>query len=113
MAETIVDDRLWENFHRAVNMSSRDLRKWLAVQGAGEITETEPDQAGSELGHRVADILGKRRADVTPDDVEVMRRVVDKVTDLRGGDTGQWEPTAGEDHWRHRLMNVGHDPLAP
>ena len=113
MAETIVDDRLWENFHRAVNMSSRDLRKWLAVQGAGEIAETEPDQAGSELGHRVADILGKRRADVTPDDVEVMRRVVDKVPALRGGDTGQWEPTAGEDHWRHRLMNVGHDPLAP
>lgn len=24
-----------------------------------------------------------------------------------------WEPTAGEEHWRRRLMNVGHDPLKP
>lgn len=74
MAETIVDDRLWENFHRAVNMTSRDLRQWLAVQGAGETTETEPDRAGSELGHRVVDVLGKRRSDLTPDDVDVMQR---------------------------------------
>ncbi|HVX54007.1 DUF3140 domain-containing protein [Nocardioides sp.] len=112
MAETIVDDRLWENFHRAVNMTSRELRDWLAVQGAGEETETEPDRAGSELGHHVADILGKRRADLTPDDVAVMRRVVDKVADLRG-EGEEWEPTAGDDRWRRRLMNVGHDPLKP
>lgn len=112
MAESIVDDRLWENFHRAVNMTSRQLRDWLAVQGAGEETETEPDRAGSALGHHVADILGKRRADLTPDDVTVMRRVVDKVADLRG-DGEEWEPTAGDDHWRRRLMNVGHDPLKP
>jgi len=112
MAETIVDDRLWENFHRAVNMTSRELREWLSVQGAGEETETEPDHAGSELGHRVADILGKRRADLTSDDVDVMRRVVDKVADLRGTDD-VWEPTAGDDRWRRRLMNVGHDPLKP
>lgn len=112
MAETIVDDRLWENFHRAVNMTSRELRDWLSVQGAKEQTETEPDHAGSHLGHHVADILGKRRADITPDDVDVMRRVVDKVADLRGEDE-EWEPTAGDDHWRRRLMNVGHDPLKP
>jgi len=113
MADTIVDDLLWENFHRAVNMTSRELRDWLSVQGAGEETETEPDHAGPHLGHRVADILAKRRADLTADDVETMRRVVDKVTDLRGGDVGEWEPTAGEEHWRRRLMNVGHDPLKP
>lgn len=52
MAETIVDDRLWENFHRAVNMTSRDLRQWLAVQGAGRRprpNRTEP-AAGSATG---------------------------------------------------------------
>jgi hypothetical protein len=45
--------------------------------------------------------------------VVVMERVVDKVSDLRGPDSGVWEPTAGEDRWRRRLMNVGHDPLKP
>ena len=42
MAETIVDDLLWENFHRVVNMSSRELRDWLIVEGAGEETRRSP-----------------------------------------------------------------------
>ena len=110
MAESIVDDDLWQDFHRVVNMTSRELRDWLTVQGAGEDTEELPDQSGSHLGHRVLDILGKRRADLTPDDVEVMDQVVDKVMSQRGVDL---EPTAGEAAWRRRLMNVGHDPLKP
>ena len=110
MATSIVDDVLWENFHTVVNMTSRELRDWLAVQGADEDTEEVPDRAGPPLGHRVLDILGKRRSDVTADDVEVMQKVVDKVLSQRREDL---EPTAGDDHWRRRLMNIGHDPLKP
>jgi hypothetical protein len=110
MADSIVDDQLWEDFHRVVNMTSADLRAWLAVQGAGEETEEFPDRAGSHLGHRVLDILGKRRADVTPDDIDVMEQVVERVTSQRREDL---EPTAGEAAWRRRLMNIGHDPLKP
>ena len=110
MAGTIVDDQLWQDFHRVVNMTSAELRDWLAVQGAGEETEEVPDRAGSHLGHRVLAILGKRRADVTPDDVEVMGLVVEKVMAERREDL---EPTAGEAAWRRRLMNIGHDPLKP
>jgi hypothetical protein len=110
VAESIVDDDLWDDFHRVVNMTSRELRDWLAVQGADEETEQLPDQAGSHLGHRVLAILGKRRADVTSDDVEVMERVVARVRSQRREDL---EPTAGEAAWRRHLMNVGHDPLKP
>ncbi|MDN4162427.1 DUF3140 domain-containing protein [Nocardioides abyssi] len=110
MAESIVEDELWEDFHRVVNMTSRELRDWLAVQGADEDTEALPDQAGPELGHRVLAILGKRRADLTPDDVDVMDRVVETIVAERGPDP---EPTAGEDSWRRGLMNLGHDPLKP
>lgn len=110
MADTIVDDTLWDDFHRVVNMSSRELRDWLLVEGAGEQAEQEPDRAGSPLGHRVLEILGKRRSDVTPDDVEVMEQVVDLVTSERSVDL---EPTAGDAAWRHGLMDVGHDPLKP
>ena len=110
MAESIVDDQLWEDFHRVVNMTSRELRDWLAVQGADEETEELPDQAGSPLGHRVLDVLGKRRSDVTRDDVAVMEQVVERVMSQRREDL---EPTAGEAAWRRRLMNVGHDPLKP
>jgi hypothetical protein len=110
VAESIVDDQLWDDFHRVVNMTSRELRDWLSVQGADEATEEVPDRAGSHLGHRVLDILGKRRSDATPDDVAVMEQVVERVTSQRREDL---EPTAGEPAWRRRLMNVGHDPLRP
>ena len=110
MAETIVDDLLWENFHRVVNMTSRELRDWLIVEGAGEETETVPDQAGSPLGHRVLAILGKRRADCTPDDVEVMDQVVELVVAERGEEL---DSAVGDDEWRRRLMDIGHDALKP
>jgi hypothetical protein len=110
MANSIVNDELWDEFHLVVNMTSPELRDWLAVQGADEETENLPDQAGSHLGHRVLDILGKRRADLTPDDVDVMGLVVGRVRAERRDDL---EPTAGDDAWRRRLMNVGHDPLQP
>lgn len=110
MASTIVDDTLWENFHRVVNMTSRELRDWLAVEGAGETTEALPDQAGSQLGRRVLDILGKRRSDVTDDDVEVMQRVVDKVVGKRGVEL---DAPIDDDKERRRLMDIGHDPLKP
>lgn len=110
MADNIVDQDLWDDFHRVVNMTSRELRDWLTVQGADEETEEVPDRAGSHLGHRVLEILGKRRSDATPDDVDVMNQVVERVTAQRREDL---EPTAGEAAWRRRLMNVGHDPLKP
>jgi hypothetical protein len=34
--------------------------------------------------------------------------VVEKIHAERRADL---EPTAGQDHWRHRLMTLGHDPL--
>lgn len=39
-----------------------------------------------------------------------MRSVVHDVTVERGPD---FEPTAGDDDWRRRLMTLGHDPLKP
>jgi hypothetical protein len=110
MAETIVDDITWENFHRVVNMTSRELRDWLAVEGAGETTEEVPDQAGPPLGRRVLDILAKRKADLTEDDVAVMRRVIDKIVAKRGEDL---DGIIDDDRERRRLMDLGHDALKP
>jgi Protein of unknown function (DUF3140) len=110
MADTIVDEITWENFHRVVNMTSRELQAWLLVEGAGERTESLPDQAGPPLGHRVLEILGKRKADLTDDDVAVMRRVVDKVVGKRGEELDR---PVDDDRDRRRLMDLGHDSLKP
>jgi len=105
-----VDAELWDEFHRVVNMTSRELADWVRVQSAGEETEELPDQAGRSLGRRVLGILGKRQVDLTDEDVDAMSKVVEVVRRERGADL---EPTAGDDHWRRRLMAIGHDPLKP
>lgn len=110
MAESVVDDELWKEFHRVVNMTSRELDEWLRTRSATEDAEEVPDQAGTETGRHVLHILGKRRTDLSDDDVRVMQNVVDRVLAERRNDL---EPTAGEAHWRYRLMSMGHDPLKP
>ncbi|MEV6796361.1 DUF3140 domain-containing protein [Streptomyces sp. NPDC051320] len=95
-ASTHVSETLWDEFHTVVNMTSRELQEWLSVEAAGEETEEVPDRAGKPIGRRVLEILGKRRTDVTPDDVRVTERVCEIVRAQRdpsldpqgGGTTG-------------------------
>ena len=105
-----VDDRLWQEFHDAVNMTSRELQDWLQTAASGTDTEALPDQAGPEVGRRVVEVLGKRRTDITDSDAAVMTNVIDLV---RREDPGPDGGHAGDDAWRRRLMTVGHDPLKP
>ncbi|WP_137991725.1 DUF3140 domain-containing protein [Streptomyces vilmorinianum] len=105
-----VPQELWDEFHRVVNMTSRELREWLRTSSATEAAEVVPDAAGTETGRRVADILGKRPGDLTDEDVRVMREVVDTV---RGQRVAGLDTKAGDAAWRHRLMSLGHDPLKP
>lgn len=103
-------DELWDEFHTVVNMTSRELGDWLRVRSADEDSEPFLDETGSETGQHVLRLLNKRKTDLEADDVRVMRNVVDRVRSERREDL---EPTAGEAHWRHRLMTIGHDPLKP
>jgi hypothetical protein len=103
-------EELWNEFHRVVNMTSRELGEWLRTRAATPEEESLPDRSGSHLGRRVLEILGKRKSDLIDDDIAVMRQVVDRVHEQRRDDL---EPTAGQAHWRYRLMSIGHDPLKP
>jgi hypothetical protein len=108
VADTRVDEELWNEFHRVVNMTSRELSEWLRTRSAQPDTEALPDQAGTPTGQRVLSILGKRRTDLDAEDIRVMRTVVDRVHAERRDDL---EPTQGQATWRRRLMSLGHDPL--
>ncbi|GAA1933271.1 DUF3140 domain-containing protein [Streptomyces sodiiphilus] len=100
-------ERLWDEFHRIVNMTSHELGAWLRISSAGERTEALPDRSGSEQGRHVLAVLQKRRVDLTDDDIRLMEEVVGTVrTELEEGPDG-----APEADWRHRLMSLGHDPL--
>ncbi|WP_280382024.1 DUF3140 domain-containing protein [Nocardia wallacei] len=108
MAESIVDNELWNEFHRVVNMPAPELRDWLHIDAAGPEAEPYPARAEAPLGERVLAILGKRRTDLDDHDVAVMRTVVRRVRAEREPEP---ESTAGGTEWRHALMSIGHDPL--
>ncbi|MEV6946585.1 DUF3140 domain-containing protein [Streptomyces sp. NPDC051172] len=110
MTDALELDALWDDFHRAVNMTSQELAAWLRVSDADENTEPLPEQAGSPTGQHVLAILQKRRTDLTDDDVRVMYEVVDTVTEESDLEN---EPAAEDTDRRHRLMTIGHDPLKP
>jgi hypothetical protein len=92
---------VYEEFHRVVNMTSQELGAWLS-------TDTGADPALAELGRDVAEILGKRKVDLTEGDAAIMERAADFVAERLGSPP----PEGTEDvAWRRSLMTVGHDPL--
>ncbi|WP_328875163.1 DUF3140 domain-containing protein [Streptomyces sp. NBC_00287] len=110
MTDPLELDALWEDFHRAVNMTSQELAAWLRVSDASEESEPLPEHAGTPTGQHVLAILQKRRTDLTDDDIQVMYEVVDKVAEQADVEN---EPEAEDSSRRHQLMSLGHDPLKP
>lgn len=100
-------DTLWQRFHGAVNMTSRELADWLGSQP--DLTPTPGTAEPAPLGQALVKVLRKRRTDLTDADLDVMRKVVDVVNDETAG-ISHGELLADERR-RHRLRNVGHDPF--
>jgi hypothetical protein len=100
-------DEVWEAFHRAVNMTSRELRDWLHTEPAQAVRGLRPrDASAQETGGRVLEIFSKRKQHLVGDDVRLMRWVVDFVASRLEGPR-----VVSSDQWRQELMTVGHDPL--
>lgn len=99
-------EQIWNRFHEVVNLTSRELTDWLGTQPD---LDTRP---GSDhpppLGVAVLSILRKRRVDLTDDDVVTMQKVIDVVEEETEGVP---EEQLTDERRRHRLLNVGHDPL--
>lgn len=101
--------QLWDDFHSCVNINSEKFRIWLMTEGSNE--EGFPDNSAlnmSARGRSILGILGKRRTDLTNDDLEVMITTVEDIRALLDR-----RPAAGasDDRWRRALMDLGHDPL--
>lgn len=103
------DAELWDEFHRVVNMTSRELAHWLGAHPEKAPPQPRAARAGSPSGLDVLRLLSRRRADLTEADLQLMRTVVRRVNTERRGDheSGGWAT------WRNRLMSLGHDPLKP
>ncbi|MFE9681303.1 DUF3140 domain-containing protein [Streptomyces sp. NPDC006285] len=96
-------------FGDAVNMTPGSLKKWLDTDDSKSVGQSDGDgeSVGHASGRRIVELLEKKKADLTDDDVAHMRKVVGYVhRHLKQQPSGDVTDT----RWRYSLMNWGHDP---
>jgi hypothetical protein len=109
----VTDERLddvWDDWQQAVNMSPRELERWLDTDESKSVGQKDGggEATGHKSGRRIVEILRSKKADLTADDVAHMRKVVGYVhRHLAQRPSGDVEETP----WRYSLMNWGHDPM--
>lgn len=102
-------DDTWKRFKETVNMTARDLEKWLQTEQSQRVGQKrgKGEATGHASGRRIVEILRSKRADLTDDDYAHMRKVVGyakrHLAQRPGGDVS-------DSAWRYSLMNWGHDP---
>ncbi len=99
-------------FREAVNMTPKQIETWLNTEESQSVGSTKggkrKESVGHESGRRIIEILRKKQADYTDEDLKHMRKVTGYVhRHLAQGPEGDVEKTP----WRYSLMNWGHDPL--
>ncbi len=105
-----MSDDIHDEFGHAVNMTARELEKWLDTdeskdsgqhKGGGEST-------GHQSGRHIVAILQKKKADITDADESHMHKV---VAYIKRHSAQRPSGDVRETTWRYSLMNWGHDPL--
>lgn len=100
-----------KDFKKAVNMTASEIGKWLETDHSKEVGQKSSEGAestGHQSGRHIIDILHKKQADYTEDDIAHMRKVNSYVA-RHSAQRPDGDVT--ETHWRYSLMNWGNDPL--
>lgn len=105
-------DEIRREFDRVVNLTPAELTKWLDTEESRSVGWTrkgEDESVGHQSGRRIVEIKRKKKAELTDEDYEHMRKVVGYVRrhEAQGGPAGD----KSHSRWRYSLMNWAHDPL--
>ncbi|SDF93643.1 DUF3140 domain-containing protein [Klenkia brasiliensis] len=106
------DKQIRDDFHEAVNMTAKELEKFLETDESKEVGQKSGgsgESTGHESGRRIVDLLGTKVADLTDDDHQHMEKVTGYVK--RHLAQGPSKNDVEDSKWRYSLMNWGHDPL--
>jgi len=105
-------DTIRAEFGEAVNMTAGELEKWLATdesQSVGQKSDGSGESTGHESGRRIVELLRRKKADLTDDDLAHMRKVHGYVARHLAQQPAKEDVETSR--WRYSLMNWGHDPL--
>ena len=101
-------DDVWDDWQQSVNMTASQLETWLQTDESKSVGQGEGESTGHQSGRRIVEILHTKKADLSDDDAQHMRKVVGYVKrHLAQRPDGDVTDT----RWRYSLMNWGHDPL--
>ncbi len=106
----IDEDRVYRDFHRAVNMAPAELEDWLKSEQSCKVgwkADGRSESIGHASGRRIVALLRTHRAALSDADYAHMRKVVGYVR----RHTAQRPENIVTSRWRYSLMNWGHDPL--
>lgn len=105
--------KIQKDFADAVNMTASELKTWLATKESrsvgwkGEDGKGSGESVGHASGRRIVALLGRKKAELSDDDIAHMRKVVGYVRRHKA----QEPANVATSRWRYSLMNWGHDPL--
>jgi hypothetical protein len=94
--DSVDADGIREVFADIVNMTARELERWLQTDESKSVGQERGESTGHKSGRRIVHLLKTKKADLSGSEFAHMRKV--------NGDVSR---TA----WRYSLMNWGHDPL--
>ncbi|MDT7736357.1 MAG: hypothetical protein QOE12_3531 [Mycobacterium sp.] len=104
------DETAWTEFHDTVNMTAKELEKWLETDQSKQVGQKSggKESTGHHSGRQIIAILKAKKSDLTDSDYAHMRKVVGYARrHLAQRPSGDVNDTA----WRYSLMNWGHDPI--
>lgn len=99
-----------DEFREVVNMTAQELESWLKTDDSKAVGQKDAgdESIGHESGRHIVQLLQKKQADYSDDDLSQMKRVVSYVhRHMAQRPSGDIEHT----RWRYSLINWGHDPL--
>lgn len=104
-------DKVWKDFHEAVNMAPAEIAEWLTTDQSRKVgfkgpNGTDRESVGHASGRRIVKILRKKHDELNAEDYEHMRKVVGYVR----RHSAQRPDNVVTSRWRYSLMNWGHDP---
>ena len=104
------DKKAIGEFKKAVNMTAKNLEKWLETAESKKVGFKD-DGKGESVGHgsgkKIIKLLSKKQSEYTAGDLKHIHKVVGYIhRHLAQKPDGDITET----NWRYSLMNWGHDP---
>ena len=104
-------DAVRREFTEAVNMTAGELERWLGTEESRSVGQKDggDESTGHASGRRIVELLRTKKADLTDDDLDHMRKVHGYVARHLAQEPEHEDVRTSR--WRYSLMNWGHDPL--